>query len=66
MEIIVKTAAYATNKNVSTIIGELRKKGFEANVRTWPKDGVAIITDAPKSALQDINYTRSAVSFTGV
>lgn len=65
MEIIVKTAAYATNKNVAAIIDGLRNKGFKADVRTWPENGVAIVTDAPKSALKSISYTRSAVSFIG-
>jgi len=65
MEIIIKTAAYATNKNVAAIVDGLRNQGFEADVRTWPEDGVAIVTNAPKSALDQITFTRSAARFIG-
>lgn len=65
-QIEIRTTSYATNKNYLNIVSAIKSKGFDVHLNTSTRfsdvDGVTLTTDAPRSVLDGVDYTKSAVT----
>ena len=69
MQIEIKTSAYAQNRNYLAITSALIQAGYTARLQLGTRysevDGVTITTNAPEGALDNVAYTKSAVTIMG-
>lgn len=67
MQIEIKTAAYAHNKNFNAIVDAIQAAGHKYHINLGGKrlsenEAVTITTDAPATVLDSVSFAKSAVT----